>query len=339
MNEEITLHFNDEVFEPVTNDADAALQRLIANMVAKNSSEGTLTIKIDIELVRQSVDNFDPAIQGDKRVVKIPKLSHKVSSVMQIKDETKGGKMYDGYEVVMDEKSGEYVMRHYETAQQTMFSPGYEEAEDKFGQGVDAGGGQESEDPPIAAEGYVVGLIPETVEDHPAPHPVNLPINPFEFLRQFIGDQMRVCEALGNYTVRAKTDGTTFGTVVLSSAFEPNNRFFCSAEKLQPHVGHEVVCVGYSPNGNDVHKADENSDLASITITCADCGEVLFMMDASEADNHLRDDEEESETDAMDGGDAQNDVPASGEDDEAGSDEPEDMSDEFGDYPYEKPNP
>lgn len=75
---------------------------------------------------------------------------------------------------------------------------------------------------------------------------------------------MNVTEAMGNYTVR-----TQGNKVVLSSATSPENPFYCSAEKLSPHVGHAVVCVGY---GDD--------EIVNISIECEDCSEVLFDIDS-----------------------------------------------------------
>lgn len=50
--------------------------------------------------------------------------------------------------------------------------------------------------------------------------------SPFDYMRQFVGASLRVTEAMGNYTVR-----TSENKVVLSSAFNPFDRFYCSPEK------------------------------------------------------------------------------------------------------------
>lgn len=102
---------------------------------------------------------------------------------------------------------------------------------------------------------------------------------------------MNVTEAMGNYTVR-----TQGNKVVLSSATSPENPFYCSAEKLSPHVGHAVVCVGY---GDD--------EIVNISIECEDCSEVLFdiesphvgMEDAAE-EAASGEEEPAEETDATD---------------------------------------
>ena len=123
---ELTLHLTDEAFDPVVADTEVTLHRLLRNIVDKDSLFGSLTIKVDIELTPVDVPNFDPSVRGDTRQVLIPKLSHKVSSVMQIKDETKGVSKYDDYELALDEKLGVYVLKPIVSAQQSIFDNDYD---------------------------------------------------------------------------------------------------------------------------------------------------------------------------------------------------------------------
>ena len=73
-------------------------------------------------------------------------------------------------------------------------------------------------------------------------------------------------EAMGNYTVR-----TAENKIVLSSATSETSPFYCPAEKLAPHVGHKVSCVGYG---------DENGAIVNVSVECEDCNEVLFELTA-----------------------------------------------------------
>lgn len=106
-----SLHISDDAFESMRIDADRVLQHLIKNMVEKDSNEGKVTISIDVSLRTEFVPNTDPNIEGETRVVKKPMFSHKVGSVMQIKNEAKGGVNYDGMELVWDEDKKEYVLK------------------------------------------------------------------------------------------------------------------------------------------------------------------------------------------------------------------------------------
>jgi hypothetical protein len=105
------LHFNDELFDGMREDADRVLQKLLKNMVEKDSLEGKVTIGIDVTFSREFIPNFDPSINQETRMVLIPKFSHKVGSVMQIKNEAKGDRNCEGKELVWDEEKGEYVLR------------------------------------------------------------------------------------------------------------------------------------------------------------------------------------------------------------------------------------
>lgn len=119
---EQNLHINDSAFEKMRSDADMVLQRLIKNMIEKGSMEGKVTITIDISLSQEFIPNRDPKIEGETRRALTPKFSHKVGSVMQIKNEAKGDTNYDGMELVWDEESGEYILKPIaNTEQMTIF--------------------------------------------------------------------------------------------------------------------------------------------------------------------------------------------------------------------------
>ena len=109
--DEMTLHLKDEVFDKLRNDADEVLQKLLTNMTEKGSTEGKLTITIDISFFEETIQNRNPEIDGDRRLVHTPKFSHKVGSVLQIKNEQKGGVNCDGFEMVYDYGKKEYVLK------------------------------------------------------------------------------------------------------------------------------------------------------------------------------------------------------------------------------------
>ena len=116
------LHINDELFAGMRDDADRVLQKLLKNMVEKDSLEGKVTIGIDVTLVQEFIPNRDPNIEGETRRILTPKFSHKVGSVMQIKNEAKGDRNCDDTELVWDEERGEYVLRPIaNTEQMTIF--------------------------------------------------------------------------------------------------------------------------------------------------------------------------------------------------------------------------
>lgn len=108
---EMTLHFDDEVFDKLRGDADQVLQKLLSNMTQKGSTEGKVTITIDVSFIEETVQNMEPDIDGELRLVHTPKFTHKIGSVLQIKNEQKGGMICDGMEMVWDEERKEYVLK------------------------------------------------------------------------------------------------------------------------------------------------------------------------------------------------------------------------------------
>ena len=90
---------------------------------------------------------------------------------------------------------------------------------------------------------------------------------PYGWLAQFVGQEMRVTEAMGNYTVRT-VEGNK---VVLSSATSPSSPFYCDRTKLEAHEQHRLICTGYGKK------------LLVISIQCAECGDALFTLIAPNA--------------------------------------------------------
>lgn len=96
-------------------DVDEIMQRLIKNMVEKESDEGEITLKLTVKFVTEYVD--DGVSRAARRALK-PSYQHKVTSQMKMQD-NKGGTSYNGLkEVVLDEESGLYVTRYIQGAQQ-----------------------------------------------------------------------------------------------------------------------------------------------------------------------------------------------------------------------------
>lgn len=105
------LHIEDELFAGMRTDTDRVMQKLLKNMVEKDSMEGKVTITLDVTLMQEFIPNRDPNIEGETRRVLTPMFSHKVGSVMKITNEAKGDRNCDGCELVYDVESKEYVLR------------------------------------------------------------------------------------------------------------------------------------------------------------------------------------------------------------------------------------
>lgn len=243
MSKDMILSLNGDTFQTLKNDFDTILARTIGNMTMKGADEATITLKLSVSLEKSSVGT----VSGVQDVTK-PSFKHDISSVMQVKDKMTG--QFKGeYGMIWDEDEERWVLRKIDNGQMNLF--------DDEGQVIDA-------------DYTEVPALPEATEDaeeaEESGEAENNTDTPFGWLCQFIGEDLHITEAMGNYTVR-----TDSNKVVLSSATSPDSPFYCSAEKLAPHVGHQVVCAGY---GQD--------HIVNVSIECEDCSQVLYDLDAPE---------------------------------------------------------
>lgn len=93
------LDFDSNTFENMKHDMNFVLQRLLGNMIEKQSNEGSMTIKIDVTMVKEFIPNYDPNIKGESREISKPQFKHKVTSAVKITDE-KGGNLNNEMEMV-----------------------------------------------------------------------------------------------------------------------------------------------------------------------------------------------------------------------------------------------
>ena len=145
------LDFDSNTFEDMKRDMNFVLQRLLGNMIEKQSNEGSMTIKIDVTMVKEFIPNYDPNIKGESREISNPQFKHKVTSAVKITDE-KGGNLNNEMEMVMDEETGCYVLQPIaNTQQRTIF-------DSDFMQGQEQEGSVLVSYPKMRIEGTVVNL-------------------------------------------------------------------------------------------------------------------------------------------------------------------------------------
>lgn len=115
------LDFDSNTFENMKHDMNFVLQRLLGNMIEKQSNEGSMTIKIDVTMVKEFIPNYDPNIKGESREISKPQFKHKVTSAVKITDE-KGGNLNNEMEMVMDEETGFMYYSRLRTPNRERFS-------------------------------------------------------------------------------------------------------------------------------------------------------------------------------------------------------------------------
>lgn len=115
------LVLEDVTFDEARQNFNRVLQRLFRSMLDSGSSDGSITLKIDVSLTREYIPNNDPDIEGESREIHKPKFDHKVSSTVTVKDELKGNKNPE-MELVWDEEKQMYVLAYIaNTGQKSIF--------------------------------------------------------------------------------------------------------------------------------------------------------------------------------------------------------------------------
>lgn len=111
---------SDILYDPRTN-FNEVLQRLLKNMLDSSSTEGSITLKIDISMQDAYIPNYDPDIPGETRKIWKPSFKHKVSSAITVKDELSGKKNPE-MELIWDEDRHMYVLANIaNTDQRSIF--------------------------------------------------------------------------------------------------------------------------------------------------------------------------------------------------------------------------
>lgn len=257
------MSLNGDTFNALKTDFDQMLRKLLSGMEKFECEEATLNIKVGVKLEKDQARDFEVHEYEAMRDIVKPTFKHEISSAMQVKDK-KTGSLSGNYELVWDRESGRYVMRNIDDGQMTLF--------DTEGDNV-----IQMPEPPALPAGTVIDADYTMLEDGEAQggsEDANGPVDgsdghkkpgdsPYEYLRQFVGADMKVMGTEhGIYTVRSG------GKVILSSGFSATDRFYCSVEKLEPHIDHAIVCEEW-PN--------------SVVIRCDECDETLFEVVAEEA--------------------------------------------------------
>ena len=121
------LDFSSDTFQGMLRDASFVLQRLLGNMIEKGATEGSMNIKMEVDLKEQYIADYTPDHENEERLVRKPVFTHKVISTVQIKDEKKGN-LNTEMELRFDDDSGEYIMAPIiDTDQRTILDSDYNE--------------------------------------------------------------------------------------------------------------------------------------------------------------------------------------------------------------------
>lgn len=267
------LSLKGDTFTALKEDFDAILARTLKNMESKGADEATITLKLGISLEKTTDFSGEEAEEVTK-----PSFKHDIGSVMQVKDK-KSGALTGDYQLVWDDEEGKFVMKRIGDNQMTLFDVAEENEEN-----VEYIPAADPVEPPM--------LEGADVADDDASEGDAID-TPFGWLSQFVGKDMAIGEAMGNYTVRTVANEDEESAVVLTSASTEDSVFHCDAEILKDHIGHELICVG--------EQNEAGGPIVKIVVKCLQCDEDLYalynpiLLEESVIDGSTGEDEEGDE--------------------------------------------
>lgn len=129
------LNLDSDAFNSLKTDFNQILRQTLSTMLQKEGEKAELKLSLKITLTEGMAPDLQEHKYESEREIIIPKFDHKISSVMQYKDEKSGHVGGAEYELVWDKDSCTYVMRPIKDAQMNLFdavedeSYSYEEEE------------------------------------------------------------------------------------------------------------------------------------------------------------------------------------------------------------------
>lgn len=111
------LSIDSDMFLSLRGNFDAVLEKVLQNMQEQKNDTAEINVKLKIELQKSYID----VSYNDQREIVKPVFTHKVTSVLQIKDEQSGS--FGGkYELIWDNETEKYILTEIETGQTSLFS-------------------------------------------------------------------------------------------------------------------------------------------------------------------------------------------------------------------------
>ena len=106
--EELTM--DSEMFQTVRENFDLLFQKLLKKMLDNDSGEGSITLKVDVELEQEWIP-VSGEHSCDERMVQKPTIKHKITTAVPVKD-SMDGKKIPNMELVFDPQLKRYVLKY-----------------------------------------------------------------------------------------------------------------------------------------------------------------------------------------------------------------------------------
>ena len=97
------LRLENEIFDGFRSDMNVIIRELLKNMIEKGSEDGKITETIEVGLFPEFTET-GTTFQ--------PQFTHKVNSVLQLKDQKSGIAPCKDMELVLDERTNTYYLQH-----------------------------------------------------------------------------------------------------------------------------------------------------------------------------------------------------------------------------------
>jgi hypothetical protein len=105
------LSLKGDAFNALASDFDQMLRKTLNTMISKETEEAEITAKVKISLTSGYAPDTEQHAYAAERETFIPKFTHKVTLLMNTKDEKSGFTGGSDYELVWDKDQGDYFMR------------------------------------------------------------------------------------------------------------------------------------------------------------------------------------------------------------------------------------
>lgn len=115
------LTLDSDAFNALKTDFNQLLRQTLSTMIQKDGEKAELKVTLKISLTQgEAPDLEEPKYEAQREII-LPKFEHKISTVMQYKDEKSGFVGGAEYELVWDKETMAYVMRPIKSNQIDLF--------------------------------------------------------------------------------------------------------------------------------------------------------------------------------------------------------------------------
>ncbi|MGD9567554.1 MAG: hypothetical protein AB7V48_04430 [Sedimentibacter sp.] len=115
------LTLESDAFNSLKSDFNQLLRKTLSTMIHKEGEKAELKLSLKITLTQgETRDLQEPRYEAQREYI-LPKFEHKISTVMQYKDEKSGFVGGEEYELVWDKDKRDYVMKSIKDNQMNLF--------------------------------------------------------------------------------------------------------------------------------------------------------------------------------------------------------------------------